>query len=144
MSEYLKFWEEIVYKIILIIGLAAGGCTFFYRLRKRKQQEKILSQLAELRKEAVGIRNQGEELLSGDELKNWLEDVKIINKKIIKKTKEFDPVLGGFLETLDKLPRTFHKGFDPEQERDRDVLSERLIRVKEIIDKYYAPKSYTS
>lgn len=143
MIECIQKWIEVIYKFFLIIGIIAGAGTYYWRVYKRKKQEDLLFQLGKLRTEAVVIRNQGNVPLNGEELKKWIEEAKNINKKIISKAKEFDPVLGGFLETLDKLPREINKNYDANQLRLRDTLSERLKRVKDMIDKYYAPKSYS-
>ena len=150
MNECFGFWIEIIYKITLIGGILAGLITYYWRVYKRKRQEKILSQLGELRAKGVALRNEGTKPKKGTELVKWKKEVEDITEEINNTAKIFDPVIGEILSILDTYePKIFYgqapdSEYGPDQLRQRDILSARLERVKDMIDKYYAPKSYSS
>jgi len=150
MAEGLKLWVEIIYKITLIVGIFVGVGMYFFRLHKRKKQEEILVQIGKLRAEGVAIRNEGTKPIQGTELENWIKKVDDITVKIENAVNKFDPVLGEVLRILDTYPLEKliedapANEYGSDQLRRRNILSEKLKRVKDMIDKYYAPKSYRS
>jgi hypothetical protein len=94
-----------------------------------------------MRRNAVGFRNKGEEKeLVGTDLDSWVEEVRQYQEKIIDKAKEFSPVEGTRLETLDRVQSLSYPHIsNPKQVQMLRNLSERIKRLDQLLDKHQPP-----
>ena len=107
----------------------------------REQTEAILLELAMMRRDAVALRNEGEKKeLEGTALNSWVEKVREYQERMIDKAREFSPVEGAQLATLDRVQvLTYPHIKNPQQIRTLQNLSERIKRLDNLLDKHQPP-----
>jgi len=127
--------------IDLLVALAGGYAFYRFKRSRDKRKETILLALALMRRDAVGIRNEGEEKeLTGTALSSWIKKVRQYQEKMIDKAKEFSPVEGTRLETLDRVkPLSYRHIKNPKQVQILRNFSERIKRLDKLLDKHQPP-----
>jgi hypothetical protein len=125
---------------LVVLGIS-GYAGYRFKKNRAKRKEAILLDLAEMRRNAVGFRNEGEKKeLSGTDLTLWIEKVRQYQEKMIDKAKEFSPVEGTRLETLDRVqPLSYPHIRNPKQVQILRNLSERIKRLDKLLDKHQPP-----
>ena len=139
-------WAQVSAELLragidLIVGGIGGYAVYRFIRSRDKRKEVILLDLALMRRNAVVLRNEGEKMeLEGTDLDSWVEKVRQYQEEMIDKTKEFSPVEGSRLATLDRVQVfTYPHITNPKQIQTLLNLSERIKRLDKLLDKHHPP-----
>jgi len=124
------------------LGTIIGLLALLVRWLLYKKQEGLLLELAKLRTEGVGLRNDGLGAnLRGRTFNAWNAEIGNWKKKLIDTARRFSPIEAERLDTLDwmeaiKFPSVTNK----RQEHILQDTSETLKRLERLLEEKYRPK----
>ena len=135
---------------VVLGGLVALGVNW-YRRRQYRLQEEFLLDLAELRTEGVGYRNDGMvQPIDEGELERWTLIISDWHDALLTTAKPFSPVEAERLRTLDRVPDLLTEGFEvvrmaevkrsnPTQFSRVNYYSEVLRRLDQMLEQRFRP-----
>lgn len=127
--------------LTVIFGAIVGFAVNLWRLGRYNQQERILLELARLRRSGVAIRNRGERAtLTGPTFDAWKSEIDEWKTALIAKANEFSPVEGERLDTLDRMVALPYPNIqNPDQVRLLRDTSETLKRLDRLLERRFRP-----